>query len=561
MPKNNKNGWAQLIGAGLAYAAQRDANRNNQDRPVNTDTRSTGYNEQYQDDTNISIGGSQNEEDYYENTWRGSEATRGMAEEFGRAALDQFRAGSFPRGGKGPGGGGGGGRGGGGGGRPGRNGGRGSWESQAGKLGQGIVDMADDPVPGLDSANAYNEAVFGAGGGNEIDTELRQKLAGANFDDPARMMEDFANGGYGNDPFGGLTGWNGYDPRATSSPGWNEAGGEYGSGGGYGRGSQPIVGDEMAGDGFFQQQTRALFDPSRLDPANDPTMAPYLDALRKRNQEALDAQLQDVGDEAAGAGMYGGSALALERATARTKAIDDLTAQEAGVLFGSRKEALDRQMEGLGMVNTRDMTGAEIANRERSDKERNAWESRENALDRELDARDMQARLQYDARGQNLTALQDLTNWHGQGLDRLGEASGRLDDRRSGARDSLSGLNDLRYDPKERGLAVAERFAQRDEERRRWAAGARDRQMDRFQDRLNFLAGLEGGTAGGSSSSNLDAQVDVGSSSGAGYSDNLDQTRPGSGSINTRPPGSPPPAAAAQAKSARTRRAAQRRRR
>src|SRR5690606_23921187 len=48
-----------------------------------------------------------------------------------------------------------------------------------------------------------------------------------------------------------------------------------------------------------------------MDPANDPTMAPYIEALRREMNESRDQQLAEIDDRANAIGMYGGSGRAL----------------------------------------------------------------------------------------------------------------------------------------------------------------------------------------------------------------------------------------------------------
>lgn len=204
-------------------------------------------------------------------------------------------------------------------GRRGRGGGGGGNMGSANQLLGRMKDRAMNRSPLLDKASGYVSSSLGA-------------------------AED------GSGPFGGNPVYNELYRRLTADAG----GGADGEGGGTDSNGDGIP-DSMSGSTFFNDEMRKFFDPTALDPASDPTLAPYVDALRREMEEDRDAELATIDDRANAIGMYGGSGRALEAARTREEADEALAAQLAQVYMGSRESALARKMQGLGMISDRDL--------------------------------------------------------------------------------------------------------------------------------------------------------------------------------------------------------------
>lgn len=112
---------------------------------------------------------------------------------------------------------------------------------------------------------------------------------------------------------------------------------------------------------FFAQKIKELFDPARLDPANDPTMQPTIQAMRRENSEDILAAMQDLTARAEEGGAYGSGLYQAMAGKAREEGIESLDSAIAGLLHGAREGALGRQMDGLGMTNTRDIAAMQDA--------------------------------------------------------------------------------------------------------------------------------------------------------------------------------------------------------
>lgn len=104
---------------------------------------------------------------------------------------------------------------------------------------------------------------------------------------------------------------------------------------------------------LFMERLQQFFDPSRLDPANDPTMKPLLDAMRQENMESQRGALNANAASAGASGMYGSSLRALEDAAIKDQFNENLLGQQGQAMFGARQNALQQMMQGLGLQNDR----------------------------------------------------------------------------------------------------------------------------------------------------------------------------------------------------------------
>lgn len=170
------------------------------------------------------------------------------------------------------------------------------------------------------------------------------------MDEAFNALRGYLGGGQGqgqqpNGPAGGGS----YNYSASMSANPSLWGGGSGQGGGQ-------VPDTVGGqNSFFAQQIRALFDAQRLDPANDPTMRPMLDAMRRESSENMYASMQDLSGRAEGSGLFGSGSYNALMNRAREEGMESLDSSTAQMMLASREGALARQMQGLDMTNTRDL--------------------------------------------------------------------------------------------------------------------------------------------------------------------------------------------------------------
>jgi hypothetical protein len=192
-------------------------------------------------------------------------------------------------------------------------------------------------------------------------------------------------------------------------------------------------------DSWFAQQMRELMDPARLDPANDPTMQPVLDTLRREMGEDEAAMLAELSAAAEGSGRFGGDMYNYQQIRGREEADEALAGAMASQLFAARQAERERQMQGLNQVNARDLGAMQDA----TSRWNTAYSSdaQERAANASASASGRNAAMAAESarRGQDLAAIQALIGsdqfgiqsrmgignaWQGQQLGSLGQIPG-----------------------------------------------------------------------------------------------------------------------------------------
>lgn len=348
--------------------------------------------------------------------------------------------------------------GGGGGGRGGRRGGGGGGGGYQDPVSGNTVDIANriqdramngDPL--MDQARGYVGNSLGAGadgpfGGNEIYNDLYGRLGGADFDRGSGLLAGFLNGSVGTQSagYGGRSQLaSGRSPLRGSSNG--SMGGSY-SGGGPGGGGGGRIPDTMAQGGFFADETRDLFDDRNLDPANDPTLAPYMEAIRREMGEDRDSQLAEIDDAANSIGMYGGSGRALEASRTREEAMEALGGVTAETYMGARESALARRMQALGLVSERDLAAmGDMTDRYGIDSSAAASRAA-SASSAGASRYATDAQRELGLRGQDLDAINAQLGHDEFGLGMLGDLGGALSSDRQWATGAASSLHGQEMD-------------------------------------------------------------------------------------------------------------------
>ena len=279
-----------------------------------------------------------------------------------------------------------------------------------------------------------------------------------------------------------------------------------GGGGGYGGSSSNSGGgnipDSTVGKGFFSEKVNALFDPSRLDPANDPTMQPMVDNIQREADESYWRQVTDLSNQAEGAGRYGGGLYQGMRAAHADEFNEALTGTLAQQYQQARESALQRQMEALGLVNTRDISEGQIAaQRDASSQSAGASAyAADRGYDAQMDGNRLQAIQMMLGAGQfgmqmggNMSELmqngQIAANQIGQGWAQIGQKgydqSANFGQLGLGATGAMGNM----YSDAASQRARQQQLAQ---QQRQWNEGAQSREMN---DLIRMMSGL--GSMGG----------------------------------------------------------------
>lgn len=358
-------------------------------------------------------------------------------------------------------------------------------------VGQQIIDTGRAGNPNLGAADDFIGRTLEEGGlgGNEVYQDLYGRLGNASLDDSTDWLEQFLTGeggmGGGGEPVDRKASSR-YGPLASGMSGGAGYGGAGGGGG---------IGDSTRGGGLFSDYAKGVLGGKYLDP-NDPVLKDYLEVIQREGQEDLDAQLDDVGDEFEGVGMYGGSGLALERGMTRSKGNQGISDARSKALYDFRGQGMDLMGQVGGQVNQRDISAADIAAQERASGAASAASAGASAAANAT-------QLQIANRGMNLDAIGMLMNNNQFGLEQLAGLGNSVARDRFGAVGAMADTDAARYGGLDRAYGVSRDMAQQDaadrrraEERRYANATAGSRHLDEYLNRLGFF-----NNAGGSSTS------------------------------------------------------------
>lgn len=256
---------------------------------------------------------------------------------------------------------------------------------------------------------------------NPVAQDLNERLRGSSLDENDALIRQFLGIGDGG-AYGGNGG--GGTQRVGSAGGRGSSSGYSRSASGALVGGPPAGGvpDTSQGGGQFNEELARIFDPARLDPANDPTMQPMLDAIQREAQKGLTNSLWDLDAQVAGAGRYGSDAAAFARGTAQGEFGDKLNNAISSTLFSSREANLGRVMQGLGLRNDRDLAAMSDATQREGIRSSSASAGAGLDLQREL-----------ANRGMDLEAIGMITQNNQFGMNQLAGLAGQLSADKMGA--------------------------------------------------------------------------------------------------------------------------------
>ncbi len=364
------------------------------------------------------------------------------------------------------------------------------WNTKAGGWADSAIDYGQNN-PWASGAKDWNANMLeGNMANNPWMSRLYGDTEGLNMDRGMGYLDEYLRGGgSGGGSGSGHTGRPGYHPSTGGG------GGGYSSTSHSGGGNVP---DSTVGKGFFSQHVNELFDPSRLDPANDPTMQPMIDNIQRESEESYWRQIADINNQAEGAGRYGGGFYQGLRAAHADEYNEALQGTLAQQYQAARNNALQRQMEALGLVNNRDIAEGQIsASRDAASSAASAsGYSARLGYDAQMDSNRLQAMQMMLGAGQfgmqlsgNMAELmqngQIAANQIGQGWAQIGQhgydQAGQFGQLGVGALGQLGGI----YSSAAANRAQQQRMQ---EEQRRWEEGAASRDMN---DLIRMMSGLD----------------------------------------------------------------------
>lgn len=363
-----------------------------------------------------------------------------------------------------------------------------------------MKDLAMNGDPLTQQAKDYLSLTLGGATGGEMSLfannpvyrDLYGRLGGASFDRGADLLTGFLadnpSKGGGKTTGGRPSGGGGGGLLGATGGGTAAKAARRHAGGGaqrrtiarpipVGGGQGGVPPDTVGGsDSFFAQQVRALWDPSAMDPANNPALAPYIEQLTRRMNEQKQAQLDQVSDQYAGLGGFGSSGKALEAARTRSGADDALASALAGVYMEDYGNAWNRRMQGLDMTNTRDLAAmGDLTTRYGIDQSTAAQRDAAAAsASAQLQAMEMQREL--GMRGQDLEAIGMMLGHDRAGLGMLAGLGDAFGEDMKWATGAAGSFRDQDMGMLERSLSPFQSFDQQRAaaaaERSRWDAQA-----------------------------------------------------------------------------------------
>lgn len=199
--------------------------------------------------------------------------------------------------------------------------------------------------PFTNSAAEFQDRMLEGNAPNRWSDDLYGNLSQINGMEGRNLLSQFLGGGGsgGGRPWAGGSGWSG----GTSGFG--------------GSGENVQIPDSTMGKGLFADTAQWFLDrDARLNPEDDPTLKPYVDAIKQEALESYQDTSRDLSSQLSGKGLWGGSLYNGLKARARDDANENTTNALAGVYKGSRDEAINKMMEMLGLGNQRDIAQGNI---------------------------------------------------------------------------------------------------------------------------------------------------------------------------------------------------------
>ena len=166
------------------------------------------------------------------------------------------------------------------------------------------------------------------------------------------------------------------------------------------------------GGGAASGQLQFFFDDARLDPANDPTLQPILDAIRLEAEEDRAAALQPLIEAAEAGGRFGSGAFGSAIAGAEEEIAEATNQAIAQLLGGFGQAGLDRRLAAAQSLG--DLQNAAQARAASSAAAAGAYANQQAALDLERE---------LGLRGQNLQLLSMLQGGDQSDMALLGQLS------------------------------------------------------------------------------------------------------------------------------------------
>lgn len=128
-----------------------------------------------------------------------------------------------------------------------------------------------------------------------------------------------------------------------------------------------LVPDSSLGDDAFYEKTQYFLDDARLNPEDDPTLQPLVEAIQRESLEDYRASVSDLTLQAEGASRYGRDYYTAALGRANEEYNESLQGTLANLYNTSRARAEENRLSTIGLGNQRDIAAGQIKAQMRGD--------------------------------------------------------------------------------------------------------------------------------------------------------------------------------------------------
>jgi hypothetical protein len=122
-----------------------------------------------------------------------------------------------------------------------------------------------------------------------------------------------------------------------------------------------LIPDSTVGPKVYSENIKDFLDDANLDPANDPTLQPVVDAFKRESEEDFWRTNRDLRNNLASKNLLGSDVWASMNIRAREEHGESVDQTLATLYQNSRNKALDDKMAALNQINERDIAAGNMA--------------------------------------------------------------------------------------------------------------------------------------------------------------------------------------------------------
>lgn len=122
-----------------------------------------------------------------------------------------------------------------------------------------------------------------------------------------------------------------------------------------------MIPDSTVGPKVYSTNIKDFLDESHLDPANDPTLQPVVDAFKRESEEDFWRTNRDLRNNLASKNLLGSDVWASMNIRAREEHGESVDQTLATLYQNARNKALDDKLAALNQINERDIAAGNMA--------------------------------------------------------------------------------------------------------------------------------------------------------------------------------------------------------